>query len=84
MKEVLLFSVLLLLGLFGSQWLPGIVSPGYATIGDVIRVLTIVGLSFIMIRFGYEFDNTYPARIWEPWRVTATKMGIRQRPLGIR
>lgn len=84
MQKVLLFSVLLLLGLLGSQWLPGIVGPDYATIGDVVRVLTMVGLSFMMIRVGYEFDNTYPARIWEPWRVTVTKMGIRQLPLGIR
>ena len=56
MQKVLLFSVLLLLGLFGSQLLPGAVGPAYATIGDVIRVLTMVGLSFIMIRVGYEFD----------------------------
>jgi len=56
MSKVLLFSVLLLLGLFGSQWLPGIVGPTYATVGDVIRVLTMVGLAFIMIRVGYEFD----------------------------
>ncbi len=56
MLKVLLFSVLLLFGLFGSQWLPGIVGPAYATVGDAIRVLTMVGLSFIMIRVGYEFD----------------------------
>ncbi len=56
MLKVLLFSVLLLLGLFGSQWLPGIVGPTYATLDDVIRMLTMLGLSFIMIRVGYEFD----------------------------
>jgi Kef-type K+ transport system membrane component KefB len=56
MLKVLLFSTLLLLGLFGSQWLPGVVGPTYASVGDVIRVLTMIGLSFIMIRVGYEFD----------------------------
>jgi Kef-type K+ transport system membrane component KefB len=56
MLKVLLFSFLLLLGLFGSQWLPGVVGPAYASVGDVIRVLTMIGLSFIMIRVGYEFD----------------------------
>lgn len=56
MLTVLYFSVLLLLGLLGSQLLPGIVGPAYAAVGDGIRVLTMVGLSFIMIRVGYEFD----------------------------
>ncbi|MBX7157608.1 MAG: sodium:proton antiporter [Verrucomicrobiae bacterium] len=56
MLKVLLFSILLLLGLFGSQWLPGVVGTTYALVGDVIRVLTMIGLSFIMIRVGYEFD----------------------------
>jgi len=56
MSKILLFSVLLLLGLCGSQWLPGIIGPTYSAVGDMIRVLTMVGLSFIMIRVGYEFD----------------------------
>jgi len=56
MRKVLLFSVLLLLGLIASQWLPGVVGPAYAIVGDVIRILTMAGLSFIMIRVGYEFD----------------------------
>ena len=56
MKKVLLFSVLLFLGLAGSQLLPGIVGTSYATVGDGVRVLTMVGLSFLMIRVGFEFD----------------------------
>lgn len=56
MRKVLIFSVLLLLGLIGSQWLPGVVGPVYAGVGDIIRVLTMAGLAFIMIRVGYEFD----------------------------
>lgn len=46
---------MLLLGLFGSQWLPGVVGPTYATVGDVIRVLTMAGLSFIMLAVAYGF-----------------------------
>ena len=56
MRKVLFFSLLLLLGLIGSQWLPGLIGPSYGGFGDVVRILTMVGLSFIMIRVGYEFD----------------------------
>lgn len=56
MRTVLLFSLLLLLGLIGSQWLPTVMGPAYAEAGDVVRILTMTGLSFIMIRVGYEFD----------------------------
>lgn len=56
MRKVLLFSVLLLLGLAGSQLLPARLGAGYAGFGDAVRLLTMVGLSFIMIRVGYEFD----------------------------
>lgn len=56
MRKVLYFSLLLLLGLVGSQLLPSVVGPFYSTIGDIVRVLTMMGLSFIMIRVGYEFD----------------------------
>lgn len=56
MLKVLLFSILLLLGLLGSQWLPLQFGAEYAVFGDIIRVLTMIGLSFIMIRVGYEFD----------------------------
>jgi Kef-type K+ transport system membrane component KefB len=56
MHKVLLFYILLLLGLIGSQWLPGRMGSTYPAIGDIVRVLTMAGLSFIMIRVGYEFD----------------------------
>lgn len=55
MLKVLLFSILLLLGLLGSQGLPGLVGPEYTAVGDSVRVLTMICLSFIMIRVGYEF-----------------------------
>jgi Kef-type K+ transport system membrane component KefB len=56
MGQVLVFSTLLLLGLVGSQSLPALVGPTYAAVADAVRILTMVGLSFIMIRVGYEFD----------------------------
>lgn len=56
MRKVLLFSLLLLVGLAGSQLLPTRLGAGYAAVGDAVRLLTMVGLSFIMIRVGYEFD----------------------------
>ena len=56
MRKVLIFSALLLLGLVGSQLLPGLIGPAYATFGDFVRILTMAGLSFIMIHVGYEFD----------------------------
>jgi len=56
MRKILGFSLLLLLGLAGSQWLPVALGRAYAPVGDVIRILTMTGLSFIMIRVGYEFD----------------------------
>ena len=56
MRKVLLFSILLLLGLLGSQWLPIVVGSMYARVGDIVRIMTMTALSFIMIRVGYEFD----------------------------
>ena len=56
MLKVLYFSLLLLLGLAGSQVLPNIMGASYAMLGDIVRMLTMMGLSFIMIRVGYEFD----------------------------
>lgn len=56
MRKVLFFSALLLLGLAGSQLLPAAFGPAYAGFGDAVRVLTMIGLAFIMIQVGYEFD----------------------------
>ena len=56
MRKVFLFSLLLLLGLIASQTLPDLFGPTYAGLGDLDRILTMVGLSFIMIHVGYEFD----------------------------
>lgn len=56
MKKVLIFSILLLIGLVGSQILPGLVGPAYPDIAHVVRVLTMIALAFIMIHVGYEFE----------------------------
>ena len=44
MRTVLLFSMLLLIGLIGSQWLPEALGVAYGGVGDVIRILTMTGL----------------------------------------
>lgn len=56
MKKVLVFSVLLIIGLVGSQLLPGLFGDSYHLISEGITVLTLIGLAFIMIHVGYEFE----------------------------
>lgn len=56
MQKVLVFSALLILGLVGSQLLPALTGDAYHQTHDVIRFLTMVGLAFIMIHVGYEFE----------------------------
>lgn len=55
MRKVIIFSVLLLIGLVGSQIFP-LLGSVYTVAGDVIRLLTMTCLAFIMVRVGYEFD----------------------------
>lgn len=56
MKKVLILSILLTLGLIGSQLLPGYFRGSYQIISELITVFTLIGLAFIMIHVGYEFD----------------------------
>ncbi|HYO53884.1 sodium:proton antiporter [Archangium sp.] len=56
MRKVLIYSVLLLGGLVASQALPALGSGVYEPLTHVIRLLTMVGLAFIMIHVGQEFD----------------------------
>jgi len=56
MKKVLLFSILLVLGLVGSQFIPGWTGEHGKWVAEVISILTLIGLSFIMIHVGYEFE----------------------------
>ncbi|WP_257446154.1 cation:proton antiporter [Archangium lipolyticum] len=56
MRKVLIYSVLLLGGLLASQALPALGAGVYEPLTHVIRLLTMVGLAFIMIHVGQEFD----------------------------
>jgi Kef-type K+ transport system membrane component KefB len=56
MRNVFLFSILLLGGLVFSQVLPGMLGEANAAAATAIRLLTMACLSFIMVHVGYEFD----------------------------
>ncbi len=56
MKKVALFSILLVLGMIGSQLLRDLVGEAYPLTCHAIQVFTMIGLAFIMIHVGYEFD----------------------------
>lgn len=55
MKKVLLFSILLVVGLFFSQYLDDIFGESI-TARETVRILTMIMLAFIMIHVGYEFE----------------------------
>jgi len=56
MHKVLVYSVLLLGGLVASQALSMLGPEVHEPLAHVIRLLTMVGLAFIMIHVGQEFD----------------------------
>lgn len=56
MKKVLIYSLLLVAGLVGSQVVPLLMGASYEGLGEAIRVLTMVFLAYIMIHVGLEFD----------------------------
>jgi hypothetical protein len=55
MRTVLLYSILLFIGLGLSQALPVILGGAHDGFSLTVRVLTMVGLAFIMIHVGFEF-----------------------------
>lgn len=56
MRKILLFAMLLVVGLVLSQTLP-LLAPGpMAAVKPWVSLLTLVGLAFIMIRVGHEFE----------------------------
>jgi hypothetical protein len=55
MRKVLVYSVLLFIGLGLSQVLPAVTGANEDRVSILIRLLTMVGLSFIMIHVGLEF-----------------------------
>ncbi len=56
MRKVALFSILLVIGLVGSQALPGLLGGAYDTANATLIFFTMVALAFIMIHVGYEFE----------------------------
>ena len=56
MNKIAIFSTLLVVGLVGSQFLPAVLGPNLDAGRMVISCLTMIGLSFIMIHVGYEFE----------------------------
>ena len=57
MKQVLIYSLLLVAGLVGSQLLPVVLGGAHsAPVGEILRLLTVLCLGFIMIHVGYEFE----------------------------
>jgi Kef-type K+ transport system membrane component KefB len=56
LRKVILFSILLVFGVIGSQFLPLFFGHSYETVAHIIKLFTMVGLGFIMIHVGYEFD----------------------------
>ena len=56
MQKVALYSALLIAGLVGSQFLPGLVGSEIGGVQKAISILTMIALAFIMIHVGYEFE----------------------------
>lgn len=56
MKKVGLYSLLLIAGLLGSQFLPNLVGASYARFYPLITAATMVCLAYIMIGVGREFE----------------------------
>lgn len=57
MRNVLIFSGLLIAGLVSSQVLPGVLGPSlWPRVDHAIHIATITALAFIMIHVGFEFD----------------------------
>lgn len=56
MRKIALFSILLVVGLVGSQFLPALLGESRGVVSEAISFLTMACLSFIMIHVGYEFE----------------------------
>ncbi|MFX0142200.1 MAG: sodium:proton antiporter [Candidatus Hodarchaeota archaeon] len=56
MNKVIAYSLLLILGLVGSQIFPKIIGSGYSSLFEIIQFFMNVALSYIMIRVGFEFE----------------------------
>ncbi|MCS7032542.1 MAG: sodium:proton antiporter [Phycisphaerae bacterium] len=56
MRKVAIYSILLILGLVASQFLPALAGDQLPRLSLVILVLTMTALAFIMIHVGLEFE----------------------------
>jgi Kef-type K+ transport system membrane component KefB len=56
MRKVAAFSLLLIAGMVGAQFLPSLTGDAYAGVSHGLRLATMVALAFIMIHVGYEFE----------------------------
>jgi hypothetical protein len=56
MKKITIYSALLIIGLILSQYLPFLAGGHYTLLAEIIGILTLIGLAFIMIHVGYEFE----------------------------
>jgi Kef-type K+ transport system membrane component KefB len=56
MRKVAVFSLLLIAGMVGAQFLPSLAGNAYADVSYGLRLATMVALAFIMIHVGYEFE----------------------------
>jgi Kef-type K+ transport system membrane component KefB len=56
MRKVLVYSLLLVTGLVGAQFLPSLPAELHAPLTGAVQILTMVCLAFVMIHVGYEFE----------------------------
>jgi Kef-type K+ transport system membrane component KefB len=56
MRKVAVFSLLLIAGMVGAQFLPSLTGDAYTGVSHGLRLATMMALAFIMIHVGYEFE----------------------------
>lgn len=56
MKKVASFSALLIIGLIGAKLIPELAGAYFRIADEIVSLLTLIGLGFIMIHVGYEFE----------------------------
>ncbi|MBN1655707.1 MAG: sodium:proton antiporter [Deltaproteobacteria bacterium] len=74
MNKVLIYSLLLIVGLLGSQFLPHWFDALWDSASLILRLATMTALAFIMIHVGYEFeiDRSRPKDLAVDYGVAAT------------
>ena len=74
MNRVLVYSLLLVGGLVGSQLIPPLLGAAWPAVSVALRLATMVALAFVMIHVGYEFevDRSRPRALAYDYGVAAT------------